>query len=412
MLAAAVEEGVEGEHPGEIAPRAEEPRPDLELVVAKVEDRIVELPGEGERPEALSLPLDPGRVGRGVSLRAEEDEVRGPGRAVDRDLEVAIPPRVRPGLALEVRPRDAARGGVVRAGAARGELPGARADRLVEARAGGELVDEAPVERAPAPHPLLHRAEEVGVVAPHLALVDDPGETARPGQDAEEGDLGEGHRARAVVDQQDPLAGEGELVAPARRRAVQGREVALPRVRARVLDRVPGLVGELAEVDLVGMTRTPEHADVGPGREHPLTGGGHHHRPDLRVLEAKALHRVVELDVDPEVVGVELELVARIDAASLVDGEPQDRDRPIDLHGPVTVAVRPGPEVHCHVSLRRAPSGTVDSEERPDEQHREDGGEAEAEHREVPHAPAELHPQPHQHRDDPEDEDDDPHRLG
>ena len=219
-----LEEGVVGEHPGEIAPRAEQPRPDLELVVAQVARLHRRARGRGR---AARSPLPPARFRphRPGGSRSGPRRTRSAVRAARSiaTLEVAIPPRVRPGLALEVRPRDPARGG-----AARGEAPGAFADRLVEARARGELVDEAPVERAPAPYPLLHRAEEVGVVAPNLPLVDDPGETTRPGQDAEEGDLGEGHRARAVVDQQDPVAGEGELVAPARRRAIKRRDVPLP----------------------------------------------------------------------------------------------------------------------------------------------------------------------------------------
>ena len=138
--------------------------------MAEVEERVVELAGEGERPEGLPFRLDAGRIGRWMPLRTEEEEVGGPGGAVDCDLEMAIPPRVRPGLALEVRPGDAPLGGT-----ARRERPGALPDHLFEARPRGELVDEAPIEGAPAPHPFLHRAEEIGVIAPDLALVDDPG---------------------------------------------------------------------------------------------------------------------------------------------------------------------------------------------------------------------------------------------
>ena len=54
-----------------------------------------------------------------------------------------------------------------------------------------------------------------------------------------------------------------------------------------------------------------------------------HDRAHLGMLEAQPLHRVVELDVHAEVVGVQLQLVARHQAALLVDVHRQGRDRPV-----------------------------------------------------------------------------------
>ena len=170
------------------------------------------------------------------------------------------------------------------------------------------------------------------MIAAHLAFVDDPGEAARAGEDAEEGHLGQGDRARAVVHEHDPVAGESELVAAPRRRAVQRRDVALPRMGARVLDGVPGLVGELAEIDLVGMAPTrPSIRMLAPAENTRSRAEVTTTAPTSRVLEAKALDRVVELDIHPEVVRVELELVAGADAALLVHREPENRHRPVDL---------------------------------------------------------------------------------
>ena len=56
-----------------------------------------------------------------------------------------------------------------------------------------------------------------------------------------------------------------------------------------------------------------------PRAEHLLLRAGDDHRAHLRVLEADALHRVVELDVDAQVVAVELELVAGTQAGVLVE---------------------------------------------------------------------------------------------
>ena len=260
VVALDVEELVVGEDPGEIAARTKEPGPDLELVVPQPQDRVVELARERERPELLALLLDPGTVRRRVAFRTEKHEPGGAGGAVDGHLYVPVAARVRSGLALEVGPCDAARGRALRR-----ERRRPLAHRFDETRPRSELVDETPVEGALAPHPLFHGAEEVRVVAPHLALVDDPGKAARARQDAEKGHLGQRHRARTVVDQHDPVACKGQLVATARRRAVQCGEVALARVRARVLDGIARLVGELAEIDLVGMARLAEHPDVGAG---------------------------------------------------------------------------------------------------------------------------------------------------
>ena len=56
------------------------------------------------------------------------------------------------------------------------------------------------------------------------------------------------------------------------------------------------------------------------------------------MLEADAVDRVGELDVDAEVVGVELELVAGADAAVLVEVGDQGGDRAVEDELPVAVA--------------------------------------------------------------------------
>ncbi len=87
---------------------------------------------------------------------------------------------------------------------------------------------------------------------------------------------------------------------------------------------------------------------LAPGAEHPVLAAGDDDRADLRVLEPQALGRVVELDVDAEVVGVQLELVA---------GDEPGRPRPRPAPGwrsrrpaepPVPVAVRMRVEGDLH----------------------------------------------------------------
>jgi hypothetical protein len=147
------------------------------------------------------------------------------------------------------------------------------------------------------------------------------------------------------------IGGERQLVAATGRRAADGAHVFLPARRARVFHGVAGLVGELAEVDLVRVGGAREHADVGAGAEHAVLAGLQHHDLHLRVLEAQALDGVVELDVDAEVVGVELELVALEQAAVLVHIHDQTGDLALEDKLPVPVARR----VRLEIDMFRHP---------------------------------------------------------
>ena len=71
------------------------------------------------------------------------------------------------------------------------------------------------------------------------------------------------------------------------------------------------------------------------------------------VLEPDALQRVVQLDVDAEVVGVELEVVVVTQAAVGVDGHGQGGDGAVDVETPVAVPRRIGlegdPRRHAYI---------------------------------------------------------------
>ena len=58
---------------------------------------------------------------------------------------------------------------------------------------------------------------------------------------------------------------------------------------------------------------------------------------NLRMLEAQPLHRIIQLDIDAEVVGVQLQLVAGREAAILVNIHRERRDRPIEAQLPVAI---------------------------------------------------------------------------
>ena len=114
----------------------------------------------------------------------------------------------------------------------------------------------------------------------------------------------------------------------------------MPGVRARVLDRQPRLVGELAEVHLPRVRRAAQHEDVGAGAEDALLQAGDDDGVDFGMLEADALDRVGELDVDAEVVGVELEPVVGRQAGVFLHVHRQRRDGAVEGQLPVAVPIR------------------------------------------------------------------------
>src|SRR5262245_2380684 len=89
------------------------------------------------------------------------------------------------------------------------------------------------------------------------------------------------------------------------------------------------------------MRRLAEHADIGAGAEHVVLARLDDDAADLRMLEAQALHRVVQFDVDAKIVGIELELVVA-EPAGLVDVHDQVGDVAVIFDAPVPVARRVG----------------------------------------------------------------------
>jgi len=129
-------------------------------------------------------------------------------------------------------------------------------------------------------------------------------------------------------------------------------EAAFPGVvKNGVLDRQARLVGEFAEIHLERMARLAEHPDVRAGAEDTLLARDDDHAPDLGMLEAQALHGVVQFDIHRQVVGIELELVARLQGVALVDVERQDCDRRIESQLPVVIARRLGAKIDHRLLL-------------------------------------------------------------
>ena len=183
------------------------------------------------------------------------------------------------------------------------------------------------------------------MVAAHLALVDHAGQPAGARQHREQRHLRQRHRGRAIVGQHDVIGRQRQFIAAAGRGAVDDGDETLPGILAGVLQPVAGLVGEFAEIDLVGVGRAGQHADIGAGAEYPVLAGAQQHHLDAGMLETQPLHRIREFDIDPEVVGIELELIAFEQPAILVDIHGQGGDLAVDVELPVPVARRLGLEI-------------------------------------------------------------------
>ena len=199
-------------------------------------------------------------------------------------------------------------------------------------------VDQPPGLGAIGAHPFGGRAKDVGEIAPHLALVDQPSEAAGAGQYRQQRHFGQADRARPVVDHDNLVTGECQLIAAAGTSAVYGCDEFETGVRARILDSVAGLVGEFAEIDLFGVARLTQHVNVCARAEHALLAARQNHDPHLGMLEADSVERVIKLDIHPEIVRVELEAVTRGRSGFLRDIQGQCGDRAGAGEAPVTIS--------------------------------------------------------------------------
>ena len=78
------------------------------------------------------------------------------------------------------------------------------------------------------------------------------------------------------------------------------------------------------------MARARQHPDIGAGAEYPRLARAQHENTNLGMLEAQPLDGVGKFDVNPEVVGIELEIVALEQSAFLVDVEEERGDIAVD----------------------------------------------------------------------------------
>jgi hypothetical protein len=170
---------------------------------------VVELAEAAQRPE-LGAALAHGAASSGSpALGPAHGEARRPRRRVDAQGDVTCSIRL-----VRSGPRAGARAtpGPERAGAPPASACAFSGTRSAN-RDSGTVSSTSRHSTARRPFtPLAEAAEDVGEVAPHLALVHDARQAAGAGQHGQQRDLGQAHRGRGVVHQQDLVAGERQLV--------------------------------------------------------------------------------------------------------------------------------------------------------------------------------------------------------
>jgi hypothetical protein len=96
-----------------------------------------------------------------------------------------------------------------------------------------------------------------------------------------------------------------------------------------------------------------QHADIGAGAEHARLTGTEHDDAHLRVLEAQPLEYVGEFDIDAEIVGIELKVVAFEQAALFVDIHGQRGRVAIGRQLPMPIARRVGRKIDPRGAVRQ-----------------------------------------------------------
>ena len=209
-----------------VANGAEHPRPYIALVGPQMQDGVVQLPRQRQRPELIPLAADALGVNGRRILRAtnlEESRTQLPVNLHDDvfvdNLILAELSRQRTQYdALTCRQTDALCGQFLRP----------FCHRVIEPRARRKFVHQPPLQRPGASHSLRRRAQEVGVVAAHPALIHQPGQAAGAGQHRQQRQLRQRHRAGPIVNQYDVVTGQSQFIPAARSRAVDGADVPLP----------------------------------------------------------------------------------------------------------------------------------------------------------------------------------------
>ena len=111
------------------------------------------------------------------------------------------------------------------------------------------------------------------------------------------------------------------------------------------------------------MGRLTKHADIGTGTKHLRVIGTEDDTADFGMFKPQTLDRVIQLDIDTEIVGVQFQLIAGLQRRVFGDCHRQTRDITVYRQIPVLVLIRAGGEIDPRFSTGsgEAPESTAAS---------------------------------------------------
>ncbi len=78
---------------------------------------------------------------------------------------------------------------------------------------------------------------------------------------------------------------------------------------AGVFNAITGFIRKFTEINLPGVRRQPQHEDVGAGAENTVFLTGQDNSANFRMFETNALQRVVQFDIDTQVIGIQFQFI-------------------------------------------------------------------------------------------------------
>ena len=313
----------------------DQPQADVVFVGAHLKDGIFQLTRHCQRIPGRPLRLNACNVARLLAHRCFYGKRRGAFIAVNLNRDVGVAQRV--GLQRAGHGWQHNAFTVRRAVTLGRQRQGTRLHFLRKLLWLGNVIHQSPLLGLLATHAFDAGTKQISQIMANVFFVGHPGQATRAGQHTQQRHFGQAHRARTIVHQNNLITRQCQLIAAARTSAIDGCQKLEATVGRRIFQAIARLIGELAKVHLPSVTGNTQHKDVGPGTKHFFFGAGDHHGAHFGVLKTDAVDGIVQLNIHPQVIAVELEFVAGAQTGVLVKVGAQRGDRTIETHLPVFV---------------------------------------------------------------------------
>ena len=180
----------------------------------------------------------------------------------------------------------------------------------------------------------------------YFPFIHQTGQPASPGQHCQQGQLRQRYSRRTIIDQHDIICRQSEFITTTGSRTVNRTDIFLLGIFGSVFDAIAGLIGEFTEVHLVIVGRHAKHADISTGTEHLRMIGTQNDATNLRVFKAQTLDRVIQLDINTEIIRIEFQLVARLQRGIFTNRHCKTGDIAVNRQIPVLVLIWAGGKIY------------------------------------------------------------------